>query len=422
MDFHNAELALKRARSDLATQVRTAYFNLVVAKETVRVNRALARFTDEIYRYWADNLAASFAASHEPAALRAQAFTIRLAYKQAIANYVYAWKQLVAAIGLPQLPLTAVDGQVDRLVPYYEYDAVLAQVLRRHTDVLTANNTLEKARYNLRLAQITPVPDVEVRADLWKEFTVQPFNTFHSVSVSVPLPIWDQNKGNIRAAAAGLYRATEGPHQVELSITTGLATAYSSYLDNLYAMEDYRRHILPDLVRYYRGVLDRRQADPAASFGDIVAAQQNLTANAATYLGVLGNLWTSVVTVADFLQTDDLYQVGKPLELPHLPDFDQLHAWPCPHPQPPPPTVQPGASPLYGTQGPTAKAPASSSLTGSLPPSTGQQSEPPARLAVVSPPTPGSRREESAGDPARREPVPELPSDAPTSVAVPPAR
>ena len=50
MDLHNAELALRRARSDLATQVRNAYFAVLVAKETVRVNKALAHFTDEVYR------------------------------------------------------------------------------------------------------------------------------------------------------------------------------------------------------------------------------------------------------------------------------------------------------------------------------------------------------------------------------------
>ena len=143
MNLLNAELALRRARSDLATAVRTAYYGVVVARETVRVNRALARYSDEIFRLQADMLAGGFAASHEPAALRSQAFLIRLGYKQAIANYVYAWKQLVATMGMRQLPLSAVEGQVDRLIPFYDYDVILAHVLRNHTDVLTARNTLQ---------------------------------------------------------------------------------------------------------------------------------------------------------------------------------------------------------------------------------------------------------------------------------------
>jgi cobalt-zinc-cadmium efflux system outer membrane protein len=340
-DLQSAELALKRARSDLATQVRTAYYNLLVARESVRVNKALARFTDEIFRLQADLLKGGFAASHEPAALEAQAFTIRLAYQQAIVNHAYAWTQLVATIGLRQLPLTAVEGRVDRLIPYYDYDAVLAHVRRYHTDILTAANTFDKAQFALKLAQVTPLPDVEVRADLWKETTVPPFNNFHAVSIGVPLPLWDQNRGNIRAASAGLVRASEEPHRVEVTLTNGLAAAYAAYRTNLDAVEYYRRYILPGQVRYYRGVFERRKIDPGAAFADLVTAQQTLTSNVTAYLGVLGQLWTSVVNVADFLQTDDLYQLGKSLELPELPDLDGLHAWPCPHPQ--------AAPPAYGT-------------------------------------------------------------------------
>jgi cobalt-zinc-cadmium efflux system outer membrane protein len=213
-DLDNAELALRRARSDLATAVRTAYFNLLAAQETVRINRALARFTDEIFRLQVDMVRAGQSATHEPAALRAQAATIHMAYQQSIANYVFAWKQLVATLGLPQLPLTEVEGRLDRFVPYYEYDKTLAYVLQNHTDVLAARNGLEKARYNLQLAQVTPVPDVEVRYDVWKEFQIPPFNYFHTWSVSSPIPVWDRNKGAIRSAAAALARASEEPHRV----------------------------------------------------------------------------------------------------------------------------------------------------------------------------------------------------------------
>ena len=332
MNVLNAELALKRARSDLATTIRGDYYTLLVAKETVRVNRGLAHFTDEIFRLQADLLGGGFAASHEPAALRSQAYIVRLAHKQAIANYIYAWKQLVADMGVRQLPLSQVEGEVDRLIPYYDYDKILGHVLRNHTDVITALNTLKGSEYALKLARVTPVPDVEVRGDVFKEHMIQPFQNYYIISLSIPFPIWDQNKGNIRAAAAAQVRAFEGPHAVEVNLTTNLATAYATYKTNLYAMDADRRNILPDQVRYYRGVFERRRVDPGAAFGDLVQAQQTLAADVTAYLGILNSLWTSVVSVADFLQTDDLFQLGKPMELPRLPDLDNLHAWPCPHP------------------------------------------------------------------------------------------
>jgi cobalt-zinc-cadmium efflux system outer membrane protein len=330
-NLDSAKLALRRARSDLSTGVRNAYFGLIVAQETMRVNGALARFTDEIYRLYTGYLKSGAVAPYEPAPLRASAYATRLAYKQAITSYMYAWKQLVAFLGLPQLPLTEVSGRVDRLIPYYDYDKVLAHVLARHTDVLTARNGVEIARYNLKLAQITPFPDLDITFGVWRNIQPVPYTYYYGTTIGVPIPIWDQNKGNIKSAQAALIRAVEESHRVENALTGTLATNYTNYQNNLNALEYYRRYILPDQVRYYRGVFDRRQADLTASPSDLVTAQAALATNVQTYLGILGSLWTAVVSVADLMQTPDLFQLATPRELPELPDLDKLPRWLCPH-------------------------------------------------------------------------------------------
>jgi cobalt-zinc-cadmium efflux system outer membrane protein len=331
MDLRNAELALRRARSDLSTNVRNAYFGVLVAKESVRVNKALAHFTDEIYRLQVDLLRAGLPATYEPMALQAQAYTARLAYKQAIQNYVYAWKQLVATIGLRQLPLSDVAGRIDRFIPFYDFDSVLAHVLNNHTDALIARNVVEKARYSVKIAQIAPFPDVDINFSLLKEYALAPKQMVHTVTLGMPFPIWDRNRGNTIAAEAALVRATEEPHRVETALTNTLSNNYNNYKNALDALEYYRRYILPDQVRYYRGVFDRRQIDPGAAFGDLVQAQQTLAANVGTYLTILGQLWTSVVSLADLLQTDDLFQLAQPREVPELPDLEALPPWPCCH-------------------------------------------------------------------------------------------
>jgi cobalt-zinc-cadmium efflux system outer membrane protein len=349
MDLHNAELALRRARSDLATQVRSAYFAVLVAKETVRVNKALAHFTDEVYRLQADLLVGGFAAPYEPAALRAQAFSARLAYKQAIQTYVYCWKQLVAAINVRQLPVSEVAGRVDSAIPYYDFDAILAYVVRNHTDVLTAANGIDKARYNLKLAQVTPLPDVDVNMAVLRDYSLAPKQVTPTLTLGVPLPLWDHNKGAIMAAESALVRAEEEPHRVQQSLTNTLAAAYMNYRTNLDALEYYRRYILPDQVRAYRGAYDRRQIDPNASFGDVVSAQQTLAANVTTYLQTLGQVWAAVTSVAELIQTDDLFEFARPAAVPPLPDLTQLPPLPCCHPCAAPPGA--GAMPPVGAGG-----------------------------------------------------------------------
>ena len=165
-------------------------------------------------------------------------------------------------------------------------------------------------------------------ASLEHDYLNPPFGFYQSLVLGVPLAVWDQNKGNIIAAQGALVRASKEQHRVEVTLTNNLAVAYESYRNNLYAMEYYRRNVLPDLVRYYRGVFTRRQIDPSSAFGDLVFAQQNLTTNVTAYIGILGALWSSTVSVADFLQTDSLFQTGQRRELPEMPDFRLLRLSP----------------------------------------------------------------------------------------------
>ena len=395
MDLRNTELALRRARSDLSTRVRNSYYALLVAKETVRVNRGLAVMTDEIYRLHADLAAAgSFAAPYEPMALRGQAYTARLAHKQSTENYIYAWKQLTAAINLRQLPLSQVEGHVDRVIPFYDYDKVLDRVLRNHTDVQVARNGIDKAKYQLKLQQITPLPDIDVNVALLNEYAIAPKQFVPTATIGLPLfPMWDQNKGNIMAAEAAHIRAMEEPHRVEMNLTNLLATAYANYKTNLDAVEYYRHHILPDQVRAYRGVLARRQVDQSVAFSDLFGAQQTLATSVSTYLGILGSLWTSVVSVADLLQTDDLFQLAEPRDLPRIPDLENLPTWPCCHPgvaigNPVPPAAAPAIQPAPGalSMGIDASAATKNTLASFSPAST----SPPPAQSPISTPYPGS--------------------------------
>jgi cobalt-zinc-cadmium efflux system outer membrane protein len=318
-DLENAELALKRARSDLATAVRNAYFALIVSRETVEVTQALAQFTGEIYQLQANLTMLGLAAAYEPAALRASAYSARLAYRQAIETYVYNWKQLAAAVGVRDLPFSEVAGRPDQLIPRFDYNKVLAHVSEKHTDILTAQNAIEKQKYSLKLAQVTPVPDVDVRFTVQKEMALPPLNWIHTLQFGIVLPIWDQNKGAILAAEGTLARALQEPKRVELNLVTSLATAFAAYRTNLDALEAYRKEILPDQVRAYRGVYERRRIDPNAQFGDLVAAQGALATSVTAYLTTLGSLWTAIVSLVDLMQTDDLFQMGTAEPLPPLP-------------------------------------------------------------------------------------------------------
>lgn len=345
MDVQNAELTLRKTQANLAAQVRGGYFAVLVARENMQATRALARFTDEVFRISVDQVRSGQHAPYEPMQERVLAIQARAALVQARNRYVSAWKQLAAVMGLPALPPAQLAGRADMPIPAYQYERLLAHVLTQHTDVQTAVNRQQKQRYELRLAQKTPVPDVRVGLGVKRTFEGPPDVILTDLTVGVPLPVWDRNQGGIRQAQGHLLRATEEMHRVRSDLTERLAAAFARYDNNRVLLDYYRRYLLPDQVRAYRGAYERHQQEPdAVGFGDVVNAQQILANGVTGYVVALGDMWSAVVDISNLLQTNDLFQVGADVVdqecLPPVPDLAELLTCPCCHPSSPLPGPQ----------------------------------------------------------------------------------
>jgi outer membrane protein, heavy metal efflux system len=332
MDLLNSQLALKRAYSDLAHQVRINYFAVLVALEGVKANEALYKFTHDAYRVQVDMVEAGDSAPYEAMQLRPLANLARFNLVQAQNQYLASWKQLAATLGLRDMPPTELAGRVDMPVPVFQYNDVLTRILANHTDVLSAYNSIRKAQFNLKLAQVTPVPDVTLNVLVQKDYTAPPNQIVHSLQFGIPVPIWDQNQGNIKQAEGMLAQANAGPDQARNNLTNTLADAYNRYETARYNVEIALQQC-GDQIRAYTRLRDRYGANPAAvAFGDVVTAQQTLAGYVAAYVAALGSQWAAVNDVANLLQTDDLFQVGPKQQMAPVPSLNKLLP---PHSSPP---------------------------------------------------------------------------------------
>jgi cobalt-zinc-cadmium efflux system outer membrane protein len=337
-DFRAAELAYRRAETDLMSNVRTNYYAVLVAQESIRANRGLVELTDEVYRVMVDQLRGGEVAVYEPKQLRVFSDQARAALLTARNSRLLAWKQLVAVLGVPQMPPTALEGGVNRPVPRIDFEKALAHVLTKHTDVLTTSETIDKARYNLRLAQVTPYPDVTVSAGVVNDLGLSgPSRLVTSLGVSVPVPLWDQNKGGIRQSQAALVRANEEPHRVQADLTSRFSEAYRRYEENRILLELYQTSTLPSQVQAFRAAVKRHfgagPGDPGApAFNDLVSAEQNLVTIIGNYLPILQAQWQAVCDVSSFLQTDQLYKMADEIDSEPAFNFEELLKLPCHHP------------------------------------------------------------------------------------------
>jgi cobalt-zinc-cadmium efflux system outer membrane protein len=315
MSFMNAEIELRQTRIDVLTQVRANYYAVLVAQESLARDIALERFTTEAFRIQVDKLKAGEGTGYEPAQMRTQVMLARAAVIQSQNRFISAWKQLAASVGILSLPPAPLEGQVDMPMPVLDYETLLARILNNHPDVLQARNLAEQAKLSLQLAQVTPIPDLQLYGTFQRDFTVPGFErTSYNVQMGVPLPVFDRNQGNIVSAQGRLRSMNEQIRVVRNSLSTQFADAFERYQSNRVLADYYHEQILPDLVRAYRGIYERHQQESAeVGFGDIIVAQQNLAVGLGSYLTALGLQWTALTDIAHLLQLDDMRALFQPM-------------------------------------------------------------------------------------------------------------
>lgn len=309
-DYLIALVAQKRAEVDLANQVRSQYFAVLVAREGVRIHRKLIELADEVYALQLKQVAAGQAAGYEPLQLYAQAVQARSSLAQAEATAGAAWRQLAATLGQPGLAPAALAGAIDLPPPAFDLEQLRARMQESHTDIAEARNLLAQARVNLTLQHRIPKPDLQTNGYLQYDTLAQGYQ--FGIQLGVTLPVADRNQGNIRHAESRVVMAQEGLEAKRNELDARLAEAFGRFTGARIAAANQREAVLPNLVRAYRGIIRRYQAEPdKVGFNDIVVAQQNLAQALQTYLSFLDSQWKAAVDVASASQLDDLFAPGE---------------------------------------------------------------------------------------------------------------
>lgn len=304
-DYLNAVVAARRTQVDVMSQVRTSYFNVLVAQQAAEIHRALVSLADEVYDLQKKQVRAGEAAAYEPLQLYAQAVQARNNLVQAEQASKAAWRQLTASLGQPNLPLQPLAGKAEHAPPEFDFVA-LEQSLEDHTELLTARNRQLQAESHLKLQQVTPYPDLST--NVYMQYDNALGTSQFGVQLGITLPLYDRNQGNIRQAQASLASSGEAIQVVQNELISRLAEARSRYESSKVQASNYRQLVLPSLTKAYRAMIRRYQVEPdKVQFNDIVVAQQNLAQSMQAYLSSLDAQWKAVVDLSTITQRDDLF-------------------------------------------------------------------------------------------------------------------
>lgn len=223
-----AELALQDFQLELANRVRLlAYKTIVAQKKSGAADQVAARFRD-LARVLNEREPAGVGPLLEARIIEANTLALdraRIDAEREIQTASYELNQLRAATaGTP----IAIDEEELRLGPLPVTADLIASARRGNFDVQMRQAELEQQGFKVRLSRAEKWPGVTVGAFAHGESADTDENQF-GVTVKLPLPLWNQNRGAIETAKARELQAAASLNATLRKVENEIAAAAALY-------------------------------------------------------------------------------------------------------------------------------------------------------------------------------------------------
>jgi cobalt-zinc-cadmium efflux system outer membrane protein len=162
---------------------------------------------------------------------------VRILAANAEATYRAAWTRLGAAVGRPHLAAETLKDSLALSVRDRERVKTLEVIVAQSPELMAAQAGIRRAEAALARAHAEPIPNVTIEAGTQYDYGTR--DQIASIGISLPLPIYNRNEGNIVAAQSDLSRARREVDRVKLSLADRFASAYANYQKALQQVERY---------------------------------------------------------------------------------------------------------------------------------------------------------------------------------------
>jgi len=175
---------------------------------------------------------------------------------------------------------------------------LLAEALRRRPDLAVARASLDAARASSELARRRVIPQFQLQAQYAQQGAPGGWFTppTASVGLSLPLPVLDQQQGQIGAADAGVAAAEASLRKVGAQVAADVGTAFAAFKASMRQARRAEEGLLA-LSRDVRDTVAVDYGKGTASLLDYLDTQRSRILNEIEYLGTLQDFWTAVFQV-----------------------------------------------------------------------------------------------------------------------------
>ncbi|MBX9624690.1 MAG: TolC family protein [Gemmataceae bacterium] len=234
---------LTAQRGRVANDVRIRYYDALGAQQTVRATEEVERLAEEGVRAAEDLVKAKQTARLDVIQAELQLNAVRTAVQDAKYRHQAAWRQLANVVGVPDLQPAPLAGDLAADAPQLNWEESLQRLLASSPVLKAQEATIRAAGFDLKLARAQAIPNLNVQVVIQRD-RVEKFTSV-SPLVSVPLPIFNRNQGNIQNMAGLFDQQRKEYERITLALRDQLAAAFQQYQSARGQAERLKAEIIP---------------------------------------------------------------------------------------------------------------------------------------------------------------------------------
>lgn len=304
-EIARAEQDHRSQQNRVLTDVRVAFYDLLIAQRQLTVAQELVGIAEQGVTVAKTTGIGSGTERNDVLEATVELHSAQIVARKAANRVLAAQTNLLSAMGETQWRYGEITGEFNQWPVERRWQPTLDGLLGHSPELAASLAQQEQSRWSLERAQAGRIPNVTVQGLVnWRDNGIggRPDGGFQ---VSVPLPIWDANQGNIVSAQADVIAAARALESQQLDLQQRLAVVFEKYANARQEAQQYRDYILPAAREALVLTVQNYEAGKV-EYDDVLTSQRTNASANITYLDALRDLWTAEFEIEGMLLSNSL--------------------------------------------------------------------------------------------------------------------
>ncbi|MBK7381071.1 MAG: TolC family protein [Ignavibacteriales bacterium] len=292
-EINSAQGNYELIKLDVIAQVKSAFFGLYQIHHQILLQQKFIQINEEILKTVSERVKAGRTSPAEESKVKVALINSQIELQRLQRSYSSAQTKLNSLLGTVGKNLVPSTDLFEQLFTPPNREDVLEE-LENIPSIKNLGNESNFRKAQLQLEKSQAIPDLT--ASLGVRYLNELKTNSFVAGLSIPLPIFNRNQGNIQSAEVRIQQMDEIINSRKLTVISLLNTSFNNLLSAYNNAVQLRENILPESEKAYeitrQGYLQGRFA-----FIDLLDAQRTLFETQTQYLLELSDYYNSLIEI-----------------------------------------------------------------------------------------------------------------------------